>query len=652
VLRTFALKQYLPDAGTPFSSLAKGTFEREQGEPTVSASRENLPYTSQSIRAARKGKSIKIDLFRDPSYRGRGKSGIMPGRRRNWQLVRAICLFVATVMVLTMGLGKTLAADRVAGNLIQFNENGAWCWYQDPRLVVDPANQTLLVSSVATEEGFDGKNRGGDVDVVAYHFDSGARERFVLHQAFEPQDDHNAAALLIRPDGKYLAVYARHNHDNVTYWRVSTKPHDVGDWGDEQSFDWSDAIKAAKAHSHVTYSNLFYLPAEGRTYDFSRAINDDPSILISADQGNTWSYAAKLLTEEKLGYVNGYTKYTSNGKDRIDFITTEHHPRDYNNSIYHGYIQGGKLHQSDGTVVDEDIFHSSGLPQTELTRVFSANSMFEGTIMTHAWTMQVGLDPAGQPIALVSARADDQPENSNFSDHRFFYCRWDGKQWQANELAKAGACLWDAEQDYTGLATLDPNDPNVVYVSTTVDPRNGAKLARHEIFTGRTSDLGKSWSWTAITLDSSIDNLRPLAVASGDSTVLVWFRGTMSRSQHYDSAMVGVIVGKNSSAGSIQYVSASGLAAGTYNAFAFFWSAPTEDQQIGAGLSGDGLGQYRTRSCQTAEAAQFASPVKVEDGNRLLYRAYLGRLTVGSDGSAAAFVDGAGVAGVGFAKVN
>jgi hypothetical protein len=107
VLRTFALKQYLPDAGTPFSSLAKGTFEREQGEPTVSASRENLPYTSQSIRAARKGKSIKIDLFRDPSYRGRGKSGIMPGRRRNWQLVRAICLFVATVMVLTIGLGKS-----------------------------------------------------------------------------------------------------------------------------------------------------------------------------------------------------------------------------------------------------------------------------------------------------------------------------------------------------------------------------------------------------------------------------------------------------------------------------------------------------------------------------------------------------------------
>lgn len=47
-----------------------------------------------------------------------------------------------------MGAKISLAKDEVAGNLIQFNENGAWCWYQDPRLVVDPTNDTLLISSV------------------------------------------------------------------------------------------------------------------------------------------------------------------------------------------------------------------------------------------------------------------------------------------------------------------------------------------------------------------------------------------------------------------------------------------------------------------------------------------------------------------------
>ncbi len=443
-----------------------------------------------------------------------------------------------------------------------------------------------------------------------------------------------------------MAMYAMHNHENLSYWRISTRPHDAGEWGPEQTFDWTSAIEAAGAHSHVTYSNLYYLPAEKRTYDFSRAINDDPSILVSEDDGDHWSYAGKLLTEQKLGYVNGYTKYARNGPDRIDFITTDHHPRDFNNNIYHGFIQGGKLYRSDGTVVDDDILHSAGHPQAELTKVFAANSMFDGTIMSHAWTIEVAVDGQGRPYGVISARANDEPENTNFEDHRFFYIRFDGKKWQVNELAKAGACLWPAEQDYTGLATVDPADPSIVYISTTVDPRNDSQLARHEIFRGQTSDSGKKWSWTPITRNSTVDNLRPLAVTAGDATVLVWFRGTMSRSQHYDSAMVGTIIQKANRGGKVHFIPASaentaaagegskfkmnvdGLKDGTYDLFAFFWSGPNEDRQIGAGLASDQMMQYQPRACQAAEASQFAHLVNVDQGNRLLYRGYLGRVAV------------------------
>jgi hypothetical protein len=556
--------------------------------------------------------------------------------------------------------------DRVAGTLIQFNENGAWCWYQDPRVLFDPASNTLLISSIGTSEGIDGADRSGDVDVVAYPLDTGIASRAVLHNHFSPQDDHNAAALLLRPDGRYLAMYARHNLDDFSYWRISARPHDAGEWGPEQTYDWSAAIKQAGAHSHVTYSNLFYLSAEGKTYNFSRAINDDPSILVSNNNGDQWTYAGKLLTEEKLGYVNGYTKYASNGKDRIDFITTEHHPRDYNNSIYHGYIQGGKLHKSDGTVVEENLFASSGHPQTELTTVFPANSMFDGTIMTHAWTMQVAVDSGGRPYGVISARANDQPEDSNFSDHRFFYIRYDGKRWQVNELAKAGACLWDAEQDYTGLATVDPADPSVVYISTTIDPRNDQQLSAHEIFRGQSGDGGKTWKWTALTSGSSVDNLRPLAVRAGDRTVVVWFRGTMSRSQHYDSAMVGTIVAGNgipeenvnfveTSEANVEggKISTPPVEAGTYNVYAFFWDEPGGDTRISAGLAADRVMVYRSRSAQSAEASQFSQSVKLADGNRLLYRAYLGRVKIeGGKGLDVYVKDSAAraLAGVGYQK--
>ena len=563
-------------------------------------------------------------------------------------------VFAATVVI--MGIEICMATDHVAGNLIQFNENGAWCWYQDPRLVIDPANRTLLISSIATSEGVDGANRTGDVDMTVYHFESGTSTRFVLHHDFNPQDDHNAAALLIRPDGRYLAMYARHNHDNFSYWRVSTQPHDATQWGPEQTFDWTPAITAAGAKSHVTYSNLFYLSAEKRVYDFSRAINDDPSLLISGDQGDHWKYAGKLLTEDKLGYVNGYTKYASNGVDRIDFITTEHHPRDFNNSIYHGFIQGGKLHRSDGSVVDQDIFRSTGHPQTELTPVFSANSMFDGEIMTHAWTISLEVDASGHPYGLISARANDQPENSNFQDHRFFYVRFDGKSWNVNRLAKAGACLWPAEQDYTGLAALDPSDPNVVYVSTTIDPRNDSPLRAHEIFQGRTSDSGHTWQWTAITSDSSVDNLRPLAVSDGDQTVLVWFRGTMSRSQHYDSAMVGLIFGKPGDVERVAYLSGQSvipnLPQGQYNIYAYFWSDPRQDSRISAGLTPESMAVYRPRACQAAESSQFTQAIRVTEGNRLLYRAWLGRIKIDSPRPVAISVQdqpgSAAFAGVGY----
>jgi len=577
-------------------------------------------------------------------------------------------LFLA---VLVARIKTSSAADLVAGNLIQFNENGAWCWYQDPRLVIDKVNNTVLISSVANSEGIDGDSRAGDVDVVAFHPDTGVRSRYVLHHGLKPQDDHNVAAILIRSDGRYLAMYTRHNHDHLSYWRISTRPHDAGDWGPEQTFDWTDAIEAAGAASRVTYSNLFYLPAEGKTYDFCRAINDDPSILVSTSHGDQWTCAGKLLTEEKLGYVNGYTKYASNGADRIDFMTTEHHPRDFNNSVYHGYIQGGKLHRSDGTVVEDDVFKSPGHAQTELTQAFAANSMFDGTIMTHAWTISLAIDGAGRPYGLISARADDQPENSNFEDHRFFYVRYDGKQWRVHQLAKAGPCLWPAEQDYTGLAALNPSDPNVVYVSTTVDPRNDSPLDFHEIFQGKTTDGGGTWSWSPITQNSTVDNLRPLMVAwDSDSSLLAWFRGTMSRSQDYDTAIVGTLIGKRERLGKIQYLPAPSLAAaaspdgsnarvklppmqeGTYNLFAFFWSEPTNDQRISAGLAADRRMVFRPRSAQQAEASQFSSPVKVEEGNRLLYRAFIGCVQVKAAQSVEVFVDQQTIAGLGYAEIS
>jgi hypothetical protein len=106
-------------------------------------------------------------------------------------------------------------------------------------------------------------------------------------------------------------------------------------------------------------------------------------------------------------------------------------------------------------------------------------------------------------------------------------------------MAKAGPGLMPHEEDYTGLAAIDPYDLGSVFVSTSIDPRDGAPLAHREIFHGRAAAAGRFWAWTPVTEDSPVDNLRPI-VAPGDPsrTPLLWFRGPMTASQHYRCEVV------------------------------------------------------------------------------------------------------------------
>jgi hypothetical protein len=105
-----------------------------------------------------------------------------------------------------------------------------------------------------------------------------------------------------------------------------------------------------------------------------------------------------------------------------------------------------------------------------------------------------------------------------------------------------GARLYGSEQDYTGLGALDPRDPNIVYVSTPIDPRDESDLGVHEIFKGSTSDGGATWTWTPITFNSEMDNLRPtVPVWDADHTALVWMRGTYRSMFDYDLDIVAII---------------------------------------------------------------------------------------------------------------
>jgi hypothetical protein len=370
------------------------------------------------------------------------------------------------------------------------------------------------------------------VEVVIYDINAKTSQRFQLIK-LNP-DDHNDPALLVRPDGKYVAMYAGHNQNCLSYYRT----FDGTQWGTQSTFDWTSLGCPATDRVSVTYANLLYMSAENKIYSFVRSVGSSPNLLVSSNNGQTFSYGGRLTSTPQVGYVAGYYKYWGNGVDRIDFVGTEAHPRDFNTSLYHGYIKGGQSFNSTNQVIDADISDDTAPEITQFTRVFAADTVVNGIRMTRAWMADIQRYDDGSIAIIFKMRA-----NESETDQRFFYARFDGSTWKTTYLSKAGAKLFSSEQDYTGLGALQPNDPHTLYISTPIDPRNDTtNLNVHEIFRGTTCDQGATWTWTPVTQKSTRDNLRPIVPAwDTRNTALLWWRGTYTKAQDYNAAVVGIV---------------------------------------------------------------------------------------------------------------
>jgi BNR repeat-containing family member len=417
----------------------------------------------------------------------------------------------------------------VAGKLIELNDNGAWSWFMDERVLVDQGK--LIVGSVRAVGTFGGNQddpNWGNVEVSVLDIASGAADRVVFHRHFE-QDDHDNPAFLKLPDNRYLAVYSKHTVERKVYSRIS-EPEDPLAWGPAATFEspGEDRPGFRGTSNNVTYSNLFRF-SNGRIYNFYRGFDHDPNYMFSEDDGRTWTYGGRLL-KGRDGYAP-YLKYAFDGKDTLHFIATEDHPRNYDNSVYHGYLRDGTLHHSDGTPVGK-------LSESTDTKVaaWDFTKIFAGDPDNVGWVTDLELDREKRPYLAFSVQKDGRglPRGQGGKDHRYYYGRWDGSAWHVHEMAYAGTRLYPNEDDYTGLVALDPRDPDVVYISTDANPSTGEPLVssadgqrHHELFRGTSRDSGKSWRWEPITANSTVDNLRPIVPKWDDArTALVWMRGT------------------------------------------------------------------------------------------------------------------------------
>ena len=135
-------------------------------------------------------------------------------------IIRPALFLILNLLLLACSVTEEKTIDHsraIEGELLI--QDGAWCWFSDPRAVYHHGAKEQIY--------FGYINSRGDVCIGSKDLESEQLNQFVLHDTLEI-DDHNVPSILVLPNGKLLAFYNEHN-GNV-YLRQSANSEDISSW--------------------------------------------------------------------------------------------------------------------------------------------------------------------------------------------------------------------------------------------------------------------------------------------------------------------------------------------------------------------------------------------------------------------------------------
>ncbi len=377
--------------------------------------------------------------------------------------------------------------------------DGGWSWFQDPRAITHTGLHTRTYVGWVTP--------AGDVTVGSYDHGTQQTQSFVLHAALQ-RDDHVSPALQVRPDGRIVAYYAAHS-GTPFYYRVTTNPEDVTEWGPAQTIDTNTPGRFG-----YTYPNPIRLAAERRTYLFWRGGNLDPVFSTQEDGETEWAPARSLIRvpgESAAQNERPYLKFASRGEDTVHFAYTNAHPNEAADvNVYYGRIRDGKVEEANGAFIS-DLGNPIGPRE--------ADKVFDGAGPTWIHDVAVGTD--GRPVLVFASF----PAAGSTTGHVYHYARWTGESWEVHTITAAGGSISPGRSPlYSGGITLDHDDPSTVYLSRQVG-------TAFWVETWKTPDGGRAWSSTTLTPGSTVENVRPLSPRGNEpgGEMVIWMSGTYTR---------------------------------------------------------------------------------------------------------------------------
>lgn len=370
--------------------------------------------------------------------------------------------------------------------------DGAWSYFGDPRAV--HANGRTYLGWVTST----GRIQVASVD----------SERRVTTRTIDwlGPDDHNNPSVFVRGDGRIVALYAPHRPEYLPvsrrhklYFRISTRPHDVRDWGPVRRLPANTPKLPGRTDRGFTYPNPVQMRS-GNVWLFWRGGSWWPSVSYTRD----WSrWARPRHVVRALPGQRPYVKYAGDGRS-VAMAFTECHPGSLNSSIYFLRVfEGGGVHRADGTKLGT-LDRPPHFRRADVVYRYSAQH-------GRSWIMDVAIGADRRPVVLYFRR-------EAFGGDTFRYARWDGRAWVDRPVVAAGPSPFSGY--YVGGATLDHEDPRIVYLSRRPDRRS-----RMEIETWATADDGVTWASAQVTSGSDNHNWRPVSPRGHPGSRLFWFTG-------------------------------------------------------------------------------------------------------------------------------
>ena len=382
------------------------------------------------------------------------------------------------------------AAVRTQTSIKVLSEDGAWCWFSDPRAIYT-SGHSIVTGWV---------KKDGSVEAATLDLRSSKIETQILYPQLEV-DDHDNPAFAMTPDQKILTMYTWHGGKKGVIFQKTREGKDIS------TFSEPTVIRPGVEHllerfprETFTYANPYRLEDENEAlYCFGRWIGYKPNMIKSNDRGKSWVEPRVIISEKPFDPNNRpYVKYASDGKSKIHLVFTDGHPQiEPVNGVYHCYYERGSFWRSDGAKICD--LDQLPFEPHEATQVYKASEN-----SGRAWLADVAIDKRGKPHILYTRHP--KPD-----DHRYHYSVYDkkSKAWMDREICQAGK--WfpqtppgtkERESYYHGNMSFDPSSPKTIYISRQI---NG----RFEIEKRRTKNRGKSWKTTPITINSNYDQVRP-----------------------------------------------------------------------------------------------------------------------------------------------